>query len=153
MKRKAVQKLAIDSSLGKAPPSKHAKVSSDEKDLFELPPLPQSLETEGEKEEYYELPIHNMLYSGEIDVRQVNTTVYCNALKTEWYHEKFSAGLIIPVFLYVMAYFTNHYSFLWLHTVTLDVSHGTFLTTFTHWSHSSLTYHSFDFVIFLHFAK
>ena len=68
LKRKAVQRLAVDMSLGRPKVAKSSR--GHEPDLFELPPLPKAQLAEG-GDDYYELPIHNVLYSGDIDFDQV----------------------------------------------------------------------------------
>lgn len=74
LKRKAVQKLAVDDSLGKASSSKLAKRT--EPDLFELPPLPEgAADNDNDDDDYYELPIHRVLYSSDIDISQVSVAL------------------------------------------------------------------------------
>lgn len=53
-----------------------------DRDLFELPPLPETTALGDDVGDgYYELPIHQMLYTGDIDLDQV-----CNFCSTEcWY--------------------------------------------------------------------
>ena len=66
--------MAIENASNKAVVSQPKISRTTERDLFELPPLPKIESTE--VDDYYELPIHNMLYSGDIDLRQVCETVY-----------------------------------------------------------------------------
>lgn len=76
LKRKTVQRLAVDKTLGKT--TSGGKITKPvEADIFELPAMPEALDTE-EDDGYLELPIHNMLYSGDIDVSQV----CCSSLTT-----------------------------------------------------------------------
>ncbi|XP_067941283.1 DNA excision repair protein ERCC-5-like isoform X2 [Watersipora subatra] len=85
LKKKAIQRLAVDESLGVRPTVKRLKAS--EQDLFELPPLPKD-ETLAESDDYFELPIHNMLYSGELDLNQVKAdSEEFKLLPLEYQHE------------------------------------------------------------------
>lgn len=73
LKRKAVEALAVDQVLGKpTKPRKLAAGASSGSDLFELPPLPEHSQIgDTVSDNYYELPIHQVLYSGDLDLSEV----------------------------------------------------------------------------------
>lgn len=73
LKRKALQMHAVDEVLGKPTTSKQPKMTTHgDSDIFSLPPLPAGTVIGMDvDDDYQELPIHQMLYSGDLDLREV----------------------------------------------------------------------------------
>lgn len=75
LKRRTLQAHAIKQVAGKKSNIRPIAAPA-EQDLFALPPVPELSTTDSSHDDgYYELPIHQMLYTGDIDLDQVLTLV------------------------------------------------------------------------------